>query len=256
MDNNCWRHEENYWQKTWSHFFHENELLPERKLRKLNQELLKNIQFDGLTTTLKASCYVIPYKKYHIKLAIADVGDEILDSGILLKGSSFSTMDDPSRPVKKSLITDGSKVNIDSLLGVKSPQLSAKEIAEQKEKDDWGLLNVEFDFDMTVIPDTSINQLERLARFLLSHPEMSIEINGFTDNKGSKAYNDRLSHKRATVVTDYMISKGVAATRIRFTGLNFSRPIADNSTDRGRAHNRRVELILIEGEKVFKKSTI
>ena len=67
-------------------------------------------------------------------------------------------------------------------------------------------------------------------------------IEGHTDNVGKKAYNQKLSERRAVAVREYLASEGVSTKRITVEGFGESKPVADNSTADGRAHNRRVVL--------------
>jgi outer membrane protein OmpA-like peptidoglycan-associated protein len=88
----------------------------------------------------------------------------------------------------------------------------------------------------------SYDVLDRVAESLVGNPEVTIEVGGHTDITGSVATNVRLSQARAVAVRNYLISKGVAATRITAKGFASTQPIADNATIEGRAANRRVEL--------------
>jgi outer membrane protein OmpA-like peptidoglycan-associated protein len=76
------------------------------------------------------------------------------------------------------------------------------------------------------------------------NPGMKLNIAGHTDWVGSDEYNQKLSDSRAASVMNYLISKGVDASRIKSKGYGESTPIADNKTAAGRAKNRRVELML------------
>ena len=71
--------------------------------------------------------------------------------------------------------------------------------------------------------------------------EVSIEIEGHTDSRGSVALNKALSQARADTVRSYLIDNGVGAARINARGLGSERPIADNNTINGRQANRRIE---------------
>jgi outer membrane protein OmpA-like peptidoglycan-associated protein len=68
---------------------------------------------------------------------------------------------------------------------------------------------------------------------------MKIEIGGHTDNTGDKARNKALSQSRAKAVKDYLVSKGVDATRLSAIGYGDTKPLSDNKTEEGRAKNRR-----------------
>src|SRR5262249_11217248 len=68
------------------------------KLKKLNKNIVNTIKFEEITTVMKATAYVTPYKKYHMKIAIGDVGDPQYDSGVFLEESSFKSYRDPLQP--------------------------------------------------------------------------------------------------------------------------------------------------------------
>jgi len=69
-----------------------------------------------------------------------------------------------------------------------------------------------------------------------------VEIQGFTDSRGSENYNDALSQRRAESVKRYLVSKNVALYRISIVGLGEANPVAENKTSKGREQNRRVEV--------------
>jgi OOP family OmpA-OmpF porin len=88
--------------------------------------------------------------------------------------------------------------------------------------------------------------LDGVAQNLIAHPQKNdIEVQGHASSEGKDAYNLRLSQRRAQSVADYLKSKGVS-NRLSAKGYGETQPIADNSTEEGRAMNRRVELIWIE----------
>jgi len=86
--------------------------------------------------------------------------------------------------------------------------------------------------------------LARFAGVVASYPSLRFNVEGHTDNTGTLATNNELSHRRAIAVRDYLISQGIGASRIDTQGLGPSQPIADNETAEGRARNRRVEIVL------------
>lgn len=104
---------------------------------------------------------------------------------------------------------------------------------------------ITFDFGQATVKPQFYGVLNSLANTLNQFPETRIQIAGHTDNIGSDASNLRLSQQRANSVRTYMASKGVNAQRMQAVGYGESRPIADNSSDYGRAQNRRVEITLI-----------
>ncbi len=88
--------------------------------------------------------------------------------------------------------------------------------------------------------------LDQFAQGLNQQPSMEVRIVGHTDNTGSDAVNNPLSINRAQSARDYLVSRGVAAQRISIDGRGSREPIADNSTEAGRARNRRIDIYLAE----------
>jgi outer membrane protein OmpA-like peptidoglycan-associated protein len=87
-------------------------------------------------------------------------------------------------------------------------------------------------------------KLDQVAQTLNDHERRTILVEGHTDSRGSTRTNERLSQQRADIVREHLVSRGVAAARIRAVGLGSGRPIADNNSAEGRANNRRVEIIV------------
>ena len=106
----------------------------------------------------------------------------------------------------------------------------------------WVLDNVLFDFNKDEIKSGAFAQLDAIYEILEKNPAMSVELQGHTDNIGAKKYNMDLSQRRANSVANYLTSKGIAGNRLATTGFGFDKPVALNSTDFGRALNRRVEI--------------
>ena len=99
-----------------------------------------------------------------------------------------------------------------------------------------------FDFDSDKIKEENYSGLNIVANFLKENPNVSVKVEGHTDNIGSKEYNQNLSERRAQAIANYLIDKGVEKERVTTEGFGFSRPIASNDTAEGRAQNRRTEL--------------
>lgn len=88
-------------------------------------------------------------------------------------------------------------------------------------------------------------RLDELATVLQREsPNAKITIEGHTDNQGLHAHNTTLSKQRADAVADYLVKKGIAKDRVRTEGVAETRPIATNTTNEGRATNRRVEVVV------------
>jgi outer membrane protein OmpA-like peptidoglycan-associated protein len=92
------------------------------------------------------------------------------------------------------------------------------------------------------------HSLDKLSNFMRQYPQRTVQIEGFTDNVGSEEYNQRLSEHRADAVRDVLTNAGVASDRIQTRGLGKSSPVADNDSATGRQQNRRVEVIISEGD--------
>ena len=88
--------------------------------------------------------------------------------------------------------------------------------------------------------------LDQFAQGLSQQPSTEVRIVGHTDNVGSDALNNALSVNRAQSARDYLVARGVNASRITIDGRGEREPIADNSTEAGRARNRRIEIYLAE----------
>ncbi len=108
------------------------------------------------------------------------------------------------------------------------------------------LKNVLFETNSHQIQKLSYFELDKLVLLLNTNPNISVHIIGHTDNVGASDYNLDLSEKRAQEIFQYLVDKGnVSSDRITYEGLGDEQPIGDNSTEEGRAENRRVEAKLI-----------
>ncbi len=108
------------------------------------------------------------------------------------------------------------------------------------------LNNVFFDFDKWDLRKESFVELDRVVKLLAENPAIEIELAAHTDSKGSDDYNYKLSDNRARSVMNYLISKGIAASRLRSQGYGETKPLASNETDDGRQLNRRVEFTILK----------
>jgi len=106
------------------------------------------------------------------------------------------------------------------------------------------LKNIFFDTDLFELKSESIAELTKIISFLKDNPGVSIEIGGHTDNVGSMDHNLVLSQNRSKSVYTYLSEHGINAKRMTFKGYSFSKPIATNDTEDGRALNRRTELVI------------
>ena len=111
---------------------------------------------------------------------------------------------------------------------------------------------VNFDFNSAALTTVSKSNLDKLAGVMVQYPDTNINIYGHTDNKGTAQVNQKISENRANSVKNYLISKGIASSRMITMGRGFSEPIASNDTDAGRAQNRRVEFAITANEEMIK----
>ena len=108
------------------------------------------------------------------------------------------------------------------------------------------LKNIFFDTDSFNLKPESKGQLTEIVDFMKGNPGLVIEIGGHTDDQGSESHNLILSEKRAEAVVQYLIIHGISTGRLQSHGYGFSVPLTDNSTEEGRAMNRRTEFRILE----------
>ncbi len=94
----------------------------------------------------------------------------------------------------------------------------------------------------TRLSDTARTQLEPVARVLEEYDRTRISIFGYTDDVGEEAYNQQLSVRRARAIARLLVDSGVTPERLFIVGYGELDPVADNSSESGRARNRRIEL--------------
>ena len=99
-----------------------------------------------------------------------------------------------------------------------------------------------FKFNKATIMPVSYALLNEVADVLRENPTIQVRIEGHTDSKGNNAYNRKLSDQRAASVVTYLTDQGIEAYRLESVGYGEERPIEDNTTEAGRAANRRVEI--------------
>jgi OmpA-OmpF porin, OOP family len=102
---------------------------------------------------------------------------------------------------------------------------------------------IEFESGKSVILATSTPVLQEVLDVLNKAPQLSVTVNGHTDNSGDADANRELSQARAQAVVQWLTQKGIAAARMKSAGFGPDKPIAPNTTPEGRAKNRRVEII-------------
>lgn len=102
---------------------------------------------------------------------------------------------------------------------------------------------ITFDTGKATIKPESTGEINRITKMMTDDPSLCFEVQGHCDNTGSDKVNDPLSQQRAEAIVAALVSNGIDASRLTAVGKGAHEPIADNTTDEGRAKNRRVEFI-------------
>ncbi len=102
-------------------------------------------------------------------------------------------------------------------------------------------LSINFENNSYVVKEASLAKVDKFADFLKKYKNYTAEIVGYTDSRGSAAYNKKLSQKRADEVKRLLVQRGVDASRLTAVGMGELNPVASNDTAEGRAQNRRIE---------------
>ncbi len=105
---------------------------------------------------------------------------------------------------------------------------------------------IHFDFNKANIKKEYIPLLKEVAKVLRENPNINLRIEGYTDDIGTKAYNQRLALKRAMAVKNFLVKEGINPERIQVVGFGKEKYIAENTTPIGRLTNRRAEFIVIQ----------
>jgi OmpA-OmpF porin, OOP family len=105
------------------------------------------------------------------------------------------------------------------------------------------IYGIHFDTGKAILKPDSDSVLGEIAKLMQQNPGLKLKVEGHTDNQGTAASNQILSQKRADAVVAWLTAHGINASRLTSLGRGQSAPLADNSTDAGRAQNRRVELV-------------
>jgi outer membrane protein OmpA-like peptidoglycan-associated protein len=165
------------------------------------------LEYDGFTKPLVAGMRVIPNKLYHLKILIADLEDCEYDSGVLLDAFSFGSYSTHVRkPIKK-------------------------------------VYHFNFNSNSYVLDKTERSKVNRLADSLSKFKFDSIIVVGHTDSTGDESHNLALSKQRAETIANFLEKAFVKPPVIRSRGAGSTHPLQTNRTEKGKAINRRVELL-------------
>lgn len=123
-------------------------------------------------------------------------------------------------------------------------EISSGEMLDALNRDGFvALTGILFDSGKDTIKVDSEALLQEILQLLKDNPKLRLSIDGHTDNVGSASVNLPLSKRRAEAVRGWLISKGIASSRLTAQGFGDTKPVADNRSETGRAQNRRVELV-------------
>ena len=121
--------------------------------------------------------------------------------------------------------------------------ISAGEMLEAINKNGSVALQINFETGKWAIKPESMPVVEQIAAMLVSDPSLKVSIEGHTDNVGIPATNKTLSENRAKSVVAALVAKGIDKTRLSSKGWGQDKSVADNTTEDGKAKNRRVEIV-------------
>jgi len=107
------------------------------------------------------------------------------------------------------------------------------------------LKNIFFETGKFDLQNESKTELDKLVSLLNDNPNVKIQIDGHTDNVGQEKDNQLLSANRAKSVVGYLLGKGINTQRLTYKGFGSANPVADNTSEKGKALNRRTELSVI-----------
>ncbi len=173
--------------------------------------------------------------------AITQIGGEVL-------------YDDNNHITTMRIVKDGKEVwaKVDSIQGrytliivekqAMKQSITAKAIFDELSQKGFMVIDVHFDTAEATIKPESYPLLDQVVDMLKKNPELKVSVEGHTDNVGTPQSNQKLSEARAKAVMSALTAKGIAASRLRARGWGQQKPVADNTTEAGRAKNRRVEL--------------
>ena len=190
------------------------------------------------------------YKYLEAKFELIDLETEevVVESYSNFRDGSFLVCLPPNRSYALNVSKKGYLFYSDHFeLKVQNDEPYELEVRLQKVREGASMIleNVFFDTDSYTLKPQSKVELNKLVGFMGTNPEVRIEIGGHTDDVGSEADNEVLSDKRASAVVEYLKGQGVEPNRLKAKGYGEKQPKASNSTEAGRAKNRRTEFKII-----------
>ncbi len=120
---------------------------------------------------------------------------------------------------------------------------TAESLKSQLDQTGRAVLYINFDFNKSTLRPDSKPIIAQVVKLMMDDPSLTLVVNGHTDNVGQHDYNVKLSQSRAAAVVSALVAAQIAPDRLSSGGFGPDQPIDDNDTDKGRAKNRRVELV-------------
>jgi len=199
----------------------------------VTSDLPSLFQFDGMTVKLEAKAKIKPYSRYRLTMAIADVGDNVYDSGVFIKAHSLKSNGklQPIGPYLKSEIEKRKH-----LIGLERIRIKGDTVGFDK--------TIHFDFNSYEILPEDTTALNEITELLSLFFDTNLRLIGHTDDVGSDEYNIDLSIHRAQSVADYLHERGISKKRIKIEGKGKRQPVMRSQTDAARRMNRRVEFLI------------
>jgi len=181
--------------------------------------------------------------------------DQLFEDFAAPAHSRTTTRSDAEIPEKTSVSNTVIRVPIKNTES-KQPSGSPKELEVSVNSDTQSQLNettqhidsqdlkliIPFGYNSNEVPASAYHDLDRAAAVALKDPDVTMVVKGYTDDKGSNAYNSQLSAFRANIVKNYLVGRGVSPKRIKAIGMGEEDPLKLNTTEDGRRANRRVEV--------------
>lgn len=119
---------------------------------------------------------------------------------------------------------------------------NATQPVTEVEKVNFNFKNIQFEFNSAVLKTFSYEVLDKIASEMRKSPSAKFEISGHSSAEGTEEHNRSLSEDRANAVKAYLVNSGISAGSLSTVGYGESKPVSKNTTEEGRALNRRVEI--------------
>ena len=172
-------------------------------------------------------------------------GIAVTANGRELQLSGSIDIDHSVQPLIDQLSRINGVQGVTQTLTIVDPTVQRKEAADQYVKALAAIDTSVVAFQpgsVSFTPDSDVALSQLLSLLIETYPDALVRIEGHTDNTGPDTVNLRVSRDRAAAVANFLIARGVRADRLLVKGYGATQPIADNTTDAGRARNRRIEV--------------